>query len=359
MNPTAASGISASSCWLGWRWVCMRPRWRCASGWATKAPFARRSSPSQLPGLFCARPTDGWRCFYLARCWLPPLPIALGDSGPHIAVLFAAAGLLVGLLRIHEWRFRADFLATTLLTLSAIFLASVSMAAIYSGPVVAAASLARVVLFGISVYTFLYVRDGPGALNQRQSLRAIRWLFWAASLSALFACVDFYFQFPAPAGYAQQFIWIESGVFRRAQGVFYEASTLGNLCAFFLEMIAVALFRPREAQPISRPAMFAGGVSLGGALVLSYSRASLLNLAVALMVLVWLHRDRIRWRRLLAGTAIFFAGAAALLSFAFPVFTGGLLAAGSGGVRIFLGSSEPGDVRAPGKLAHAGEFHRG
>lgn len=321
MNPTAASnqrqqllaglvlGLYAAAVAL-------------SSGWATKAALCAPLIAIPIAWIVLRAP-NGWLALFLfGALLLPPLPIALGDSGPHIAVLFAAAGLLVGLLRIHEWRFRADFLATTLLTLSAIFLASVSMAAIYSGPVVAAASLARVLLFGISVYTFLYVRDGPGALNQRQSLRAIRWLFWAASLSALFACVDFYFQFPAPAGYAQQFIWIESGVFRRAQGVFYEASTLGNLCAFFLEMIAVALFRPRDAQPISRPAMFAGGISLAGALVLSYSRASLLNLAVALLVLLWLHRDRIRWRRLLAGTAISFAGAAAMLSFAFPVFTG-------------------------------------
>jgi O-antigen ligase/polysaccharide polymerase Wzy-like membrane protein len=260
--------------------------------------------------------------FFLCALLAPPLPIALGDSGPHIAVLFAAAGLWVGLLRIHEWRFRPDFIALSLLMLLAIFFASLSMAAIYSGPIVAAASLARVVLFGVSVYTFLYVRDGPGALNPRQSLRAIRWLFSAASISALFACVDFYFQFPAPAGYAQQFLWLESGVFRRAQGVFYEASTLGNLCAFFLEMIAVALFRPRDTQPISRLAMSAGGVALATALVLSYSRASLLNLAVALLVLLWLHRDRIRWRRLMLGVGIFGAGATALLSFAFPIFAG-------------------------------------
>jgi O-antigen ligase len=260
--------------------------------------------------------------FFLFALLAPPLPIALGDSGPHVAVLFAAAGLFVGLLRFEEWRFRSDIAAAFLVTLLAIFFASVSMAAFYSGPNVAVASLARVVLFGISVYTFLYVRHGPGALNQRQSLRAIRWLFCAASLSALFACVDFYFQFPAPAGYAQQFIWLDSGVFRRAQGVFYEASTLGNLCAFFLEMIAVALFRPRDTQPISRLAMFAGGVALAAALVLSYSRASLLNLAVALIVLLWLHRDRIRWRRLMAGVAIFGAGATALLSFAFPIFAG-------------------------------------
>jgi O-antigen ligase len=142
-------------------------------------------------------------------------------------------------------------------------------------------------------------------------------------LSALFACVDFYFQFSPPAGYEQQFVWLESGVYRRAQGFFYEASTLGNLCAFFLEMIAVALFLPKgdsSEAPVSRLALFIGAAPLAAALVLSFSRASLVNLTVALVTLVWLRRDRIRWRRLLAGVAVFGLGGAAILWAAFPVF---------------------------------------
>jgi len=273
-----------------------------------------------------------WRILSVPNLWLalfllcalltPPLPIALGNSGPHVALLFACAGLFVGLLRLPEWRFRAEPVALSLLTLGAVMLASIGMALIYSGVTIAAASFARVLLFGITVFVFLYVRDGPGRLDSRQSLRAIRMLFWAASISALFACVDFYFQFPAPAGFGPQFIWLPSGVFRRAQGVFYEASTLGNLCAFFLEMIAVALFRPRDAQPLRRFEILAGGALLATALVLSYSRASLINLGVALMVLLWMHRERIRWRRLCAGVAIFGIGATAVLSAVFPVFTG-------------------------------------
>jgi O-antigen ligase len=272
----------------------------------------------------------GWRILRTPTAWLalffacallaPPLPIALGDSGPHVALLMAGAGLFIGILRVHEWRFRADPLALSLVALWVIFAGSVAMAAVYSGIAIAGGSLARVLLFGISVFVFLYVRDGPGRLESRQSFRAIRWLFWAATISALFACVDFYYQFPAPAGYEQQFVWLDSGVFRRAQGVFYEASTLGNLCAFFLEMIAVALFRPREDQPFSRLTLFAGGAALAAALVLSFSRASLVNLAVALLVLLWMHRKRIRWGRLTAGAAMFAGGAAAILLAAFPVF---------------------------------------
>jgi O-antigen ligase len=279
-----------------------------------------------------------WRLLATSTAWLTlffacallatPLPIRLGDSGPHIALLIAGVGVFIGLVRLPEWHFRADPLAAALLGIWFIFACSVTLAAIYSGPVVAAGSLARVLLFGISIYVFLYVRDGPYRARLEQKFGALRFLFWAGALSALFACVDFYFQLPAPAGYEQQFIWLDTGVYRRAQGVFYEASTLGNLCAFFLEMIAVAMFRPsaaftlRQDQPLSRLALFSGGAALATALVLSFSRASLVNLAVALTVLLWLHRQRIRWRRLATGVVLFSGAAGAILLAAFPAFTG-------------------------------------
>jgi O-antigen ligase len=129
----------------------------------------------------------------------------------------------------------------------------------------------------------------------------------------LFACVDFYFQFPAPAGYGPQFVWLPSGVYRRAQGVFYEASTLGNFCAFFLVMIAVCASRPRAQTPVSRKALAAGGAVFSTALVLSYSRSSLLNVLTALVVLVWLKRKRIRLARV-TGILILSAAAAVVIT---------------------------------------------
>jgi O-antigen ligase len=271
------------------------------------------------------RTPTAWLALFLGCALLtPPLPIHWGDSGPHVAIAIAGAGLFIGLLRLAEWRFRPDALALSLLALWSIFACSIAMAAVYSGAAVAAASLARLLLFGVSIYVFLYVRDGPGRLTRRASLRAIRWLYWAGVLSALYACVDFYFQFSPPAGYEQQFVWLDSGVYRRAQGFFYEASTLGNLCAFFLEMVAVALLLRKEdqsvGQPVSRLALFLGAVPLTTALVLSFSRGSLVNLAVALGAIVWLRRDRIRWRRMVAAIAVFGTGAGVALWAAFPVF---------------------------------------
>ena len=58
--------------------------------------------------------------FFASALLLPPLPIRLGDSGPHVALLFAAAGLLIGFLRLWEWRFHLDLLSACLLALLAI-----------------------------------------------------------------------------------------------------------------------------------------------------------------------------------------------------------------------------------------------
>jgi O-antigen ligase len=250
--------------------------------------------------------------FFLSALLLPPLPVDVGDAGPHIALLFAGCGLLIGL--IYTIPIGLDRLALSLCSLFAAIAASVAMAAIYSGFSIAAASMARALLFGISVYVFLFVRGST------VSFRMVRLLFWAAVGSAVFACLDFYFQFPAPGGYGRQFIWLESGVFRRAQGVFYEASTLGNLCAFFLEMIAVALFRPRAERPVSMAAMLAGGVALASALVLSYSRASLVNLAVALVVLLWLNRRRVRLARIMLAAVLLGGAAFGILVGLLPIF---------------------------------------
>ena len=246
---------------------------------------------------------------------LPPLPIPLGDSGPHPSMALAALGLWVGLARLGDWRVPKSGVGAALIALFAVLLVSVASAAAYSGPVAAAGSLARVGLFGISVYVFFYTAGAPAEGEPR-----LAWLYWFAVGSALFACVDFYFQFPAPAGYGPQFVWLDSGVFRRAQGFFYEASTLGNFCVFFLVMIAVALVRPRGESPVSRKALLAGGAVFFAALVLSYSRASVVSLVIAGIVLGWLHRKRLRFARVAGVLSLLLCGDVLLMWKVFPTF---------------------------------------
>jgi len=258
--------------------------------------------PLVLWALQSATAWIGW--FFFVALLLPPLPIALGNSGPHLALAAAGVGLLCGIFRLEEWQLRLDLPAVAMVIFFLILLLSSALALFYSGLNVGAGSLARVLLFGIPVYIFFYCAYGPAATNLRAAFAQTRRLYWFAVLSALFACIDFYYQFPAPAGYGPQFIWLDSGVYRRAQGFFYEASTLGNMCAFFLVMIAVALVSGAGTRPLSKLALFLGAPVVFAALLLSYSRASLLNLLVALMMLLYLNRARIRVFRLMGVLAI-------------------------------------------------------
>jgi O-antigen ligase len=280
-----------------------------------------------------------WVPVFLAAAWLlPPLPFEAGNTGPHIAVLVAGAGLLSGLLRLDDWRFRPDGLSTCVLALCVCFGTSLGFALALSGVPVAAASTARFLLFGISVYTFFYLRDGPGRDAASGVPLLSRTLFTVAAVSATLACIDFYFQFPAPAGYGAQFVWLESGVFRRAQGVFYEASTLGNLCAFFLVMVAVVFVtRPRIDLP-ARPLLLLGAIPLSVAMVLSYSRASAVNLLTSVAVLLVLNRRRIRW--MTAAATLFGVTVAAVLALGwlFPSFFSSYLSRASASVEYFFES---------------------
>ncbi|MBV8732066.1 MAG: O-antigen ligase family protein [Acidobacteriia bacterium] len=216
-----------------------------------------------------------------------------------------------------QWHIPAAGLNVAMGALLFVLLASIAPAAVYSGGPVAIASLARVGLVAIAVYLFLFTAYGPA--GRFEAFVAIRRLYAAAVMAALFACADFYYQLPAPAGYGAQFVWLDSGVYRRAQGLFYEASTLGNFCAFFVVMIAVSLLVPRGAAPVPRRWLAAGGAVVVAALVLSYSRASLLNVMVACLVLLWRHRGRLNTKKL-AALAGYTTAAALVIWKAFPAF---------------------------------------
>jgi len=281
----------------------------CAPRIETKAVLA--APAVVLPGVWwtLSRPGRWLAAFLVTALLLPPLPIALGDSGPHVCMVFAALGLLAGLFRLGEWRIPAASLHASMTALFAVLLASVAAAAVFSGPQFAASSFARVALFGISVYVFFYASCGPGEFTN------LRLIYWVALASGLFACLDFYFQLPAPAGYGPQFVWLDTGaVYRRAQGTFYEASTLGNFCAFFLVMIAVAFSLPKAERPLSSKALGLGAAVFCAALVLSYSRASVLNVMIAGVVLWFLNRKRVPLGKILIAAAI----AALVIWRAFP-----------------------------------------
>ena len=135
--------------------------------------------------------------FFASALLLPPLPIALGDSGPHLCLLFAAVGLLLGVMSLSALAHPAMRPERRLHRVIRRALCQRCDGALHSGGAVAAASFARVALLGISVYIFFYTAYGPVAAARRSARHRAESILFAA-LSALFACVDFYYQFPAP-----------------------------------------------------------------------------------------------------------------------------------------------------------------
>jgi len=265
------------------------------------------------------RPGRWLYLFFLAALALPPLPGPGGDSGIHPAPLAAGIGLFFGLLRLPVWKHVHGSLPMAFLALVGIFAASSAFAAFYSGPQIALGSIARVVLFSIGVYVFCYAR----IFDYPEPWPMMRFLFVLATLAAAFACVDFYYQFPAPAGYGPQFVWLDQGVFRRAQGLFYEASTLGNFCSFFLTFVMVCLFRPKADSPIARAALIGSGAIFAAALIFSYSRGSIVNLLISASVLLWLRRSSIPLRkgRMIAVLVGLPMMAAVVVQVVFPAFS--------------------------------------
>jgi len=261
-----------------------------------------------------------WIPTFIVAAWvLPPFPLDLGSSGPHVAVLAAACGVLCGLLRLPAWKIQIDWASTIFLLLVFSLAVSSGVAFLTAGSAIGLGSIARVLLFAIGVYAFLYVRNGPFEYSPRATAAVVRTIFWSAAVSSLVACVDFYYQLPALGNHSQQFIWLSTGMFRRAQGVFYESSTLGNLCAFALSLVAVALIRKlRFGIPVW--ALLSGSISLVAALVLSYSRGSLISLMVALITLVLVERRRISFLRLFGLAVPFGAAASALILYWVPGF---------------------------------------
>ena len=260
--------------------------------------------------------------FFAAALLLPPLPLPGGDTGPHASVVLAAIGVLAGMAKLDQWRIRWTPVHTAFATMSFAMLVSLGFAALYSGIEIAGASAARAALFFIGVYVYFTSAGGPDAMDESTSRSMIRAIFWIALAAAAFGCVDFVYQLPAPAGYEPQFVWLKSGVYRRAQGLFYEASTLGNFSAFFLIGAVVALAGPRPLRVFSPIALRCGLAVFSAALLLSFSRSSVVCAALAVMVLAILERHRWQGRRALVAVAILIPVAAGVFALALPEVAG-------------------------------------
>jgi len=139
----------------------------------------------------------------------------------------------------------------------------------------------------------------------------------AALLTSIFAIVDFLFQLPRTVRFSDQYIYGGGVPLRRAQSVFYDASALGNFCAMMLVLMLALGRRARQALQIPAWLLWISAPSLAVALVLSFSRGSLVNLILAVAVLAWMRRGTLASWRTVAGAValvVVIAGTALLVA---------------------------------------------
>jgi hypothetical protein len=263
--------------------------------------------------------------FFAALTLLPPLPI--GGVSVHPSIVFGAAGLLAGMVRVNgfktRWTAPYGGVNAALGALLAALIVSLAFALLYSGFAVAAGSAIRVALFALGVYVYGSASQGPDRQEPAEALRTARLMFAFAIAGAAFACLDFVYQFPAPASFGQQFLWLDSGVYRRAQGLFYEASTLGNFSAFFLVMSLVALAQPRARRVLPPAVAGAGAALFATTMMLSFSRASAVGALAACLTLAVLERKRWAASRALVLLAAVVLLAGSAFAYALPEIASG------------------------------------
>ena len=216
---------------------------------------------------------------------LPPLYFGnLRETPVFASFLLLPVVFAVIVARFPDIRFEWDAIATGLAALLVGTGLSIPFAFWLSGTSVGISSLSRWVLMAHVVPVYFLIRG----FKHEQSARAERWslslLLGGAIVAAIYGIVDFVWPIPLAHPAADQFIWMEGAVLRRAQGPFYESSNFANFCGFFLIAASIALLARRERYlgfPRLLVVVFASVLSL--AVLVAFSRSAWASILIALL----------------------------------------------------------------------------
>ena len=264
--------------------------------------------------LFLLQHPRAWIPLFLALALLlPPFPVIFaGQEVPvHPASLLFALAVPVMMIRGSGCQLRPrpagwwnrDSLSLSFLLFLAVLLFSTGLSFLYSGTGLGFESLLRWLLLTQGFAAFAWISYGPEGEVPSESA-VVKLLLVLALGSAVFALVDFIYQFLPTVRFSEQYIYLLEGPRRRAQGVFYDAGALGNFCALLLTLIAsLGLGEGTRRLGVSRALVWLPAPALAVALVVSFSRGAILNLVAAFAALAWLHGRRLLGWRTVAVTA--------------------------------------------------------
>ncbi|HVN79117.1 MAG TPA: O-antigen ligase family protein, partial [Terriglobia bacterium] len=224
---------------------------------------------------------------------LPPIYSELwGGEIPlfvsHLVFLGGAASFLFGSQR---FRFRPDPVGHCSLWFLFSLAFSLPFAFWLSGPQQGTASVLKYLLLLQPFLLYFWLRGLPWIHSQDPFRYLLRAILIFGTISALYGIVDFMYPIPIPHPFADQYIYLFGQSVRRAQGVFYEASSFGNLCAFFWSLCLVTL--SSSAWKVLKFSRIWLGLLVGiftVALFLSYSRGSWVNALLTVAIFFFLQR---------------------------------------------------------------------
>jgi O-antigen ligase len=267
--------------------------------------------------LALAEPSRSHRLFYLiiaTALIVPPLyPSALGGDVPiYISSLFVFMLALMVLARFEIAQLHWDSIGEAAAFLFLALALSLPFAYWFSGLQVGMQSGLRFLLVLQPWFLYAWICNTNGFAKDEQLSTFVRFLLILGAVAATYGIIDFYFPFPFSHPFADQYIYLQGGKIRRAQGLFYEASSFGNMSAFFLTLSLLQLYRFRKGSSLLH---LAGVLLLVGiffaALFFAYSRGSWANTLVT--VGVFLVCQRAFQIRRLAALLILMAALAFLL----------------------------------------------
>lgn len=250
---------------------------------------------------------SAWHYLYIASVLiLPPFyPERWGGDVPFfVSHVILLVGGIVFLSRYHSFQWQPDLLTESLGGFLLALALSLPFAFWLSGSSIGFASCLRFLLILQPFLIFLWLRGFQLVSADQAFTKFLRVLLILGTISAAYGIFDFYFPIPLSHPFADQYIYLPGSSIRRAQGIFYEASSFGNLCAFYWCLCLVTMSPPIRRQlrlPAVVLVLMAGVFTV--ALFLSYSRGSWANGMVTLGVFLLLQR-RFKLRLLLSATLV-------------------------------------------------------
>ena len=300
------------------RWAALLPL-ALAVGWTASIATAHPlllvvAAGAILFGLFAfvsfRRPHVFLLVFLVTLIVLPPFFLPRSPETPlYLSTLLLPVGVAIFLARFPDFRFQLDPVAKGL----GVFLLATGLSLPFgfwlSGVNVGTTALLRWALLAQAALIYVLVRGAGVGREDGPARWLMTVLMIAALLTAAYGIFDFFWPVPISHPAAEQQIWVGGQVLRRAQGVFFEASSFANLCGFFLSVAAAAFIaRHESAMGMSRSWLWLAMPILALAVFVAFSRSSWGNVAITILVFAAISK-RTHFSR----------GAGILLALAIPV----------------------------------------